>query len=43
VEPEEWLPPVIGEPWHYRRRARLGVKYVTGKDRVLVGFRERAG
>ncbi len=26
----------------YRRRARLGVKYVPGKDRVLVGFRERA-
>ena len=43
VEPAEWLPAVVGEPWHYRRRARLGVKYVTGKDRVLVGFRERAG
>ncbi len=43
VEPDLWLPAVVGEPWHYRRRARLGVKYVTGKDRVLVGFRERAG
>ena len=43
VEPEEWLPAVVSEPWHYRRRARLGVKYVAGKDRVLVGFRERAG
>ena len=43
VEPDEWLPPVVGEPWHYRRRARLGVRYVAGKDRVLVGFRERAG
>jgi 23S rRNA (uracil1939-C5)-methyltransferase len=43
VEPAEWLPPVVGAPWHYRRRARLGVKYVAGKDRVLVGFRERAG
>jgi len=42
VEPLEWLPPVVSEPWHYRRRARLGVKYVTGKNRVLVGFRERA-
>ena len=42
VEPLEWLPPVLSEPWHYRRRARLGVKYVTGKNRVLVGFRERA-
>jgi 23S rRNA (uracil1939-C5)-methyltransferase len=26
VEPEVWLPPAISEPWHYRRRARLGVK-----------------
>jgi 23S rRNA (uracil1939-C5)-methyltransferase len=43
TEPEEWLPPVASPPWHYRRRARLGVKYVAGKDRVLVGFRERAG
>ena len=43
VEPAEWLPAVVGEPWHYRRRARLGVKYVKAKDRVLVGFRERAG
>jgi 23S rRNA (uracil1939-C5)-methyltransferase len=43
VEPEEWLPAVVSEPWHYRRRARLGVKYVAGKNRVLVGFRERAG
>src|SRR5688572_21567214 len=43
VEPEEWLPAVVSEPWHYRRRARLGVKFVSGKNRVLVGFRERAG
>ena len=43
VEPSEWLPPVVSAPWHYRRRARLGVKYVAAKDRVLVGFRERAG
>jgi 23S rRNA (uracil1939-C5)-methyltransferase len=43
VEPREWLPPAVSAPWHYRRRARLGVKYVAAKDRVLVGFRERAG
>lgn len=43
VEPDEWLPAVVSRPWHYRRRARLGVKYVAGKGRVLVGFRERAG
>jgi 23S rRNA (uracil1939-C5)-methyltransferase len=43
VEPREWLPAAVSAPWHYRRRARLGVKYVAGKNRVLVGFRERAG
>ena len=42
VTPEAWLPTLSGPEWHYRRRARLGIKYVTGKERVLVGFRERA-
>lgn len=42
VEPERWLPPLLGPAWSYRRRARLGVKYVAKKGRVLVGFRERA-
>lgn len=41
VEPERWLPPVHDSPWNYRRRARLAVKDVAGKGRVLVGFRER--
>lgn len=42
VTPREILPPLGGSPWGYRRRARLGVKYVAKKGRVLVGFRERA-
>lgn len=42
VAPAAWLPTLSGSQWHYRRRARLGIKFVTGKDRVLVGFRERA-
>ncbi|MEM1261813.1 MAG: 23S rRNA (uracil(1939)-C(5))-methyltransferase RlmD [Pseudomonadota bacterium] len=33
--------PIVASPWAYRRRARLGVKNVYGKGRVLVGFRER--
>ncbi|MEM9401742.1 MAG: 23S rRNA (uracil(1939)-C(5))-methyltransferase RlmD [Pseudomonadota bacterium] len=41
VEPEAWLEPMTGPEWHYRRRARLAVKDVPGKGRVLVGFRER--
>ena len=43
VEPMTWLPAVVSAPCNSRRRARLGVKYVAGKGRVLVGFRERAG
>jgi 23S rRNA (uracil1939-C5)-methyltransferase len=41
VEPREWLPPLSGEPWGYRRRARLGARYVHAKERSLVGFREK--
>lgn len=41
VEPGTVLPPLRGSAWGYRRKARLGVKSVYGKGRVLVGFRER--
>ncbi|MCB1919494.1 MAG: 23S rRNA (uracil(1939)-C(5))-methyltransferase RlmD [Candidatus Competibacteraceae bacterium] len=41
VEPAQVLEPMTGPLWGYRRRARLGVKYVAKKGRVLVGFRER--
>lgn len=43
VEPAEWLDPIADQPWHYRRRARLSVRHVPGKGRVLVGFREVGG
>jgi 23S rRNA (uracil1939-C5)-methyltransferase len=42
VEPERVLEPLSGPVWGYRRRARLGVKLVPRKGRVLVGFRERS-
>lgn len=42
VEPEGLLPPLEGPVWGYRRRARLGIKLVPRKGRVLVGFRERS-
>jgi len=41
VEPEVWLPPINGPAWGYRRRARLGVRFVPKKGGVLVGFREK--
>lgn len=41
VECRAWLPPLRGPSWGYRRRARLGAKYVPKKGRVVVGFRER--
>jgi len=42
VSPGELLAPLCGEsPWGYRRKARLGVRYVPKKGGTLVGFRER--
>ncbi len=41
VTPKTWLPPLRGPVWGYRRRARLGAKFVTKKGKVVVGFRER--
>ena len=39
--PDTWLEPPRGPQWGYRRRARLGARYVPKKGRVVVGFRER--
>lgn len=41
VKPEIILPVLTGSLWGYRHKARLAVKYVTKKTRVLVGFREK--
>jgi len=43
VQPAEWLPPLLGPHWNYRRRARLSSRFVAKKGRSLVGFREKQG
>src|ERR1700759_1920317 len=41
VKPELVLRPIEGPPWGYRLRARLSVRWVAKKNKVLVGFHER--
>ena len=41
ITPEELLPPLVSGHWGYRRRARIGIKYVPKKGGVIIGFREK--
>lgn len=41
VVPQSLLEPTTGNGWGYRGKARLGVKFVTKKGKLLVGFREK--
>lgn len=41
VTPIEVLSPLSGKPLGYRGKARLGVRYVIKKGKLLVGFREK--
>ena len=41
VKSEQMLRPIEGPAWGYRYRARMSVRYVAKKGRVLVGFHER--
>lgn len=41
VKPDSILPPIHGQTWGYRTRARLSVRNVPKKGGVLVGFHER--
>ncbi|MDO8292666.1 MAG: 23S rRNA (uracil(1939)-C(5))-methyltransferase RlmD [Gallionella sp.] len=41
LKAETILPPIYGQTWGYRERARLSVKYVIKKGKMLVGFHEK--
>ena len=41
TEPQEWLPTLKAEPFGYRRRARLSVKWVEKKGGIILGFHEK--
>ena len=43
VKAETILPPIFGQAWGYRQRARLSVRHVLKKGKTLVGFREKQG
>lgn len=42
VKPEFIIPPLTANTVGYRRKARLGVKFVIKKNKLLVGFREKS-
>lgn len=42
VIPDKIMPPLNALTIGYRRKARLGVKFVIKKNKVLVGFREKS-
>jgi len=41
ISPERWEAPMLSPQLGYRRKARLGVRYVVKRESVLVGFREK--
>lgn len=42
LEPDSWLAPLTGPLLGYRRKARLGVRYIAKKDQLVLGFRKKA-
>lgn len=42
VRPASIMPPIYGQTWGYRQRARLSVRHVIKKGKTLVGFHEKS-
>lgn len=40
IQPEQWLTPVQSDRVDYRHKARIGVRYIPNKNKLLMGFRE---
>lgn len=41
LSPENWLQPMRSAREDYRRKARIGVRYIASQDKLVVGFREK--
>lgn len=41
IQPERWLAAITASAYGYRRRARLGVRYLARSKRMVLGFREK--
>lgn len=41
ISPEQIMPPLDAEPWHYRRRARLSIYCPRANSEPVMGFRRR--
>ena len=39
---DSWVAPLTSEEWHYRRKARLGVRFSKEQQKNFIGFREAA-